>query len=214
MVVVSVIAIVRVQPSSVFSDTFEPLMAVIVMSRKPPRRRSPRPAAKRFNPAPSRFGATVPGAALAAGAALGAALGSAPIAVDGDVAIAPTTATTASTRRAAAMPARTVPERPFPGWTGSLNSISFGSVIDASETRAGYRRWARRVVSATHPGRTVKPDSSRVLRISSGTVPLLVGALQRSREAVLFRVIDRALHRVVVVAPAVSRRLQPVHIEG
>src|SRR4029079_14455121 len=122
MVVASVTATVRVQPSSVLSATFEPLMAVIVMSLRPkPKPKPPKPSRRPgLPPKPwrGRSGFVVPGAALAARAG---ADGSAPVPEvvagsvaadgDGDAPIAAITPTATRSADPATIPARAAAER-------------------------------------------------------------------------------------------------------
>src|SRR4051812_36827689 len=152
MVVESVTAIVRVQPSSVLSDRDEPSMAVMVMSRKPtptpgnpPRKPNIGPPFWPARPGALPFGFAAFGSALAAGAGAPAdADGSAPAADvgslegPGDAPIAAATPT--RTRRADPVitPTRVAVERPVPERTRSWKATpGSGSVIAPTSCDVG-----------------------------------------------------------------------------
>src|SRR4029078_11576191 len=86
IVVVLVTEMVRVQSSPVFRDRWDPLIAVIVMSRAPNRPKPPRPKPpgppKPPKPCRSLSGLLVPGAALEPGGADGAGFAARPRAVE------------------------------------------------------------------------------------------------------------------------------------
>jgi hypothetical protein len=152
IVVVLVTVMVRVQPSSVLRERSDPLIAVMVISRKPNRPKppkSPRPKP----PKPWRSGSSLvvsgsalePGAVVASGAVVAA--GAAPVDGDGDAPIAATAPTTNRNAAAPTIPARMARVRPIGVWTFSWNSTSFGSsgwLVSVIWTSVGARRWATR----------------------------------------------------------------------
>src|SRR6185503_3064501 len=134
ILVVLVTEMVLVQPSSVFSDRSDPLIAVIVISRAPNRPKPPRPKPpgppKPPKPCRSPSGFVVPGGVLEPGAAeaAGFAAGSVPVDGAGDAPIAATAPTTNRNAAPATIPTRAARVRPIGVSTFSWNATSFVSV--------------------------------------------------------------------------------------